>query len=598
MEQQEKPTVIDIFEFPSFVLTQLNVQRLNLQFCDATIVTKDGKMFHAHKAVLAASSTYFKTSFSLDENKNRGHNIQGDNVVLQLNMISSTVFECLLNVIYTSKLKLTDLDINDIETAADWLKLHQVGAVCRQYQTIQSPSTSQGPIKQHDSGFPDVNDIIAEDQSCVDIGSKAPCKSWCTRWFNGSKIPTTIENSPSPDYNDSEVKMPIVEKYWHESFKKCSPSQQQTEKTRPSSSNSIASPKRDHSPVNSSHIPSSERNSVKHLVLQKAFSSPANYFKHPSPFCYFPHSLMIPIASPVFLHKNTCRPQISSHEGSSGCPPDVEKSPLFQNSSRFINGLPMPTGWPLQSDNTPLSKTNNSNVSCGLKTWNSFEKLVNISSSKQDSHAANSENQSNHHEDNNDREAPTGKQQGQLPTTVKQQTKSMDKDITELPIESENNKAATSRKTYQCKFCNSAFPSRAGLSVHLRSHTGERPYHCNVCGKAFTQLGHVQRHQKVHTGEKPFQCSWCHARVRDKASMHYHILAHKGIKPFQCDQCEAKFTKRSSLVKHKNVHTGDFLYQCSQCQASFREKASLSRHRRCQHSTGQNLAEDRAETNI
>ncbi|XP_078484316.1 uncharacterized protein LOC144744203 [Ciona intestinalis] len=143
---------------------------------------------------------------------------------------------------------------------------------------------------------------------------------------------------------------------------------------------------------------------------------------------------------------------------------------------------------------------------------------------------------------------------------------------------------ARDKRAYQCDLCNASFPSKAGLSVHFRLHTGERPYQCNICHKSFTQLGHVQRHQKVHTGEKPYQCGICHARVRDKASMRYHIQAHKGVKPFHCDQCDARFTKRSSLVKHKNVHTGEYMHQCQQCKASFREKASLSRHKRCQHS--------------
>jgi len=46
-------SVFDIVDLSTFIMDQLNHQRKKCQFCDATIISRDGKSFYAHKVHIA-----------------------------------------------------------------------------------------------------------------------------------------------------------------------------------------------------------------------------------------------------------------------------------------------------------------------------------------------------------------------------------------------------------------------------------------------------------------------------------------------------------------------------------------------------------------
>lgn len=111
----------DVPEFSSSVLSQLNELRLQGKLCDI-IVHIQGQPFRAHKAVLAASSPYF-----------RDHSALGTMSGLSISVIKNPeVFEQLLAFCYTGRMALRLRDIISFLTAASFLQMQAVIDKCTQ----------------------------------------------------------------------------------------------------------------------------------------------------------------------------------------------------------------------------------------------------------------------------------------------------------------------------------------------------------------------------------------------------------------------------------------------------------------------------------
>ncbi len=111
----------DVPEFSNTVLNQLNELRLQGKLCDI-IVHIQGQPFRAHKAVLAASSPYF-----------RDHSALGTMSGLSISVIKSPeVFEQLLAFCYTGRMSLRLRDVISFLTAASFLQMQAVIDKCTQ----------------------------------------------------------------------------------------------------------------------------------------------------------------------------------------------------------------------------------------------------------------------------------------------------------------------------------------------------------------------------------------------------------------------------------------------------------------------------------
>ncbi|XP_055023648.2 zinc finger and BTB domain-containing protein 34 [Misgurnus anguillicaudatus] len=111
----------DVPEFSNTVLNQLNELRLQGKLCDI-IVHIQGQPFRAHKAVLAASSPYF-----------RDHSALGTMSGLSISVIKSPeVFEQLLAFCYTGHMALRLRDVISFLTAASFLQMQAVIDKCTQ----------------------------------------------------------------------------------------------------------------------------------------------------------------------------------------------------------------------------------------------------------------------------------------------------------------------------------------------------------------------------------------------------------------------------------------------------------------------------------
>ncbi|XP_061527362.1 zinc finger and BTB domain-containing protein 34 isoform X2 [Phycodurus eques] len=131
----------DVSEFSNTVLTQLNELRLQGKLCDI-IVHIQGQPFRAHKAVLAASSPYF-----------RDHSALSTMSGLSISVIKSPeVFEQLLAFCYTGHMSLQLKDIISFLTAASFLQMQVIIDKCTQilesiHSKISLPVNTCSPEK-------------------------------------------------------------------------------------------------------------------------------------------------------------------------------------------------------------------------------------------------------------------------------------------------------------------------------------------------------------------------------------------------------------------------------------------------------------------
>ncbi|XP_077418132.1 zinc finger and BTB domain-containing protein 34 isoform X2 [Vanacampus margaritifer] len=131
----------DVPEFSNTVLTQLNELRLQGKLCDI-IVHIQGQPFRAHKAVLAASSPYF-----------RDHSALSTMSGLSISVIKSPeVFEQLLAFCYTGHMSLQLKDIISFLTAASFLQMQVIIDKCTQilesiHSKISIPVSTCSPEK-------------------------------------------------------------------------------------------------------------------------------------------------------------------------------------------------------------------------------------------------------------------------------------------------------------------------------------------------------------------------------------------------------------------------------------------------------------------
>lgn len=114
------------------VLGTLNDQRKCGLLCDISIVVQDAE-FKAHKAILASCSSYFNRIIT--DPANVSHNI-----VLELSSISKIGMESLLEFAYTSKLTVTQTNIDDVICAARELEFKNIEFSCLGYLKQQLTS--------------------------------------------------------------------------------------------------------------------------------------------------------------------------------------------------------------------------------------------------------------------------------------------------------------------------------------------------------------------------------------------------------------------------------------------------------------------------
>ncbi|XP_062313869.1 kelch-like protein 23 [Osmerus eperlanus] len=111
---------------PTYLLDSLKDFYANGFFTDITLQCATGQVFNCHKVALSACSSYFKVMFTADM-KERSNNL------IKLTGIDVEVLAALVDYVYTSRVSITQSNVQSLLEAADLLQFSPVKQACEDF---------------------------------------------------------------------------------------------------------------------------------------------------------------------------------------------------------------------------------------------------------------------------------------------------------------------------------------------------------------------------------------------------------------------------------------------------------------------------------
>ncbi|KAM9501733.1 zinc finger and BTB domain-containing protein 41 [Clarias gariepinus] len=137
---------------------------------------------------------------------------------------------------------------------------------------------------------------------------------------------------------------------------------------------------------------------------------------------------------------------------------------------------------------------------------------------------------------------------------------------------------------FPCDICGRQFNDTGNRKRHIEcTHEGKRKWTCKLCGKSVRERTTLREHLRIHSGEKPHLCSICGQSFRHGSSYRLHLRVHHDDKRYECEECGKAFIRHDHLKKHKKTHTGERAHQCEECGKCFRRADHLNVHYKSIH---------------
>ncbi|XP_056157710.1 zinc finger and BTB domain-containing protein 49 [Lampris incognitus] len=526
----------------SYLLQQLQEQRIQGLLCDCMLVVK-GVCFKAHKNVLAAFSSYFRSLFQNSPSQK--------NDVFHLVIQDVSGIGQILDYMYTSHLDINQDNVQALLDIAQCLQVPNVQSMCNAFLKPCPPSVEPAPFS--------LPSVLTSEHDCL----------------LGSGLSQEVDlHSPSetqrPGLNsdlDHTKRLPIGV---------------------PNSSSNCDTSGGTQAPV--------EKQLVHGYKLRNFYSK--QYFKQsaeqinnaslnqgPSPLVVIEEQQRSLGVSQGANHTPVC-------SGSTVNPPPLCTSKPAEKSPGSllppVDPLPLPNSDPADA---MLNKPVRPKKAVYLKKYNylrSQKVLEEMCAEAVSEPVLSCPKESNQEESLVQNEAPEApvdcltEGRDEVPETATAvqipSPPPVDEEDKNLKTVS-NPPQSTGHKQYCCVVCGKIFKHPSNLELHKRSHTGEKPFQCNVCGKNFSQAGNLQTHLRRHSGEKPYICELCGKSFAAAGDVQRHIVVHTRERPHLCDICGRGFSNFSNLKEHKKTHTTDKTFTCDQCGKSFNMHRKLLKHK-------------------
>ncbi|NXL15902.1 HIC2 protein, partial [Quiscalus mexicanus] len=558
------------------LLLQLNQQRAKGFLCDVIIVVENA-LFRAHKNILAASSMYFKSL------------VLHDNLInLDTDMVNPTVFRQILDFIYTGKLLTTDQpgeqNFNALLTAASYLQLHDLAALCRKKlkrngksfagkagglgvgrsarsQRLSTASVIQARYSGSNEGLKGSHSKelskgkLSDDEVFISSSNQENCHSLSrgtSKNGGGSSSAngSTGDQELGLDLSKKSPSLPVAASHddtQHSESQHGSPQSASAPAANSASSFDEPGVGAPHSMADSSDPMEMDLSEECHHSLTE--SSQRKGLRHSS-------------RKKEWIKKDNA---FDRKEGSKdrdegeGLPNGILLGPLSKSVERSLAGaygadLPYPCKEEVENGKENSDDSGQSESESGGHTsanyvyrQEGFEPVAygdNLYVCIPCGKGFPSSEQLNAHVETHTEEDLYIKEEGTYGS----------KDEAE-DLSNPNQSYAAESRPFKCSVCEKSYKDPATLRQHEKTHWLTRPFPCNICGKMFTQRGTMTRHMRSHLGLKPFACEECGMRFTRQYRLTEHMRVHSGEKPYECQLCGGKFTQQRNLISHLRMHT-------------------------------------------